>query len=56
MDPNLDIDLEAVKVDDIVPSMIAMEEIGTLGHEYMPNAEGIGRLGHNHFATIEDSA
>ena len=55
MDPHCDIDLEVIKVNDIVPLEVAMEEISTLGQEYMADAEGISRLGHNPFAVSEDS-
>jgi hypothetical protein len=38
MDPYYDIDLEAIKADDIVPSEVAKEEISTCEQEYMVDA------------------
>jgi hypothetical protein len=38
MDPHCDINLEAIKADEIVPSEVAMEEINTFEQEYMVDA------------------
>ena len=45
-----------MKSEEIVPSNDAMDETGSLGHELMPDAQGITKLGHNPFTTYIDDA
>ena len=56
MDPICDIDLKAIKADDIIPSEATMDEIANLEQEMMPDARGIAKLGHDPFVVYEGSA